>query len=155
MSPNRALLRLETRNDTRKLGAAIARGIGPGDLVFLSGGVGAGKTFLARALLRAAGARVRIVSPTFVLAQEYETGRGPFVHADLYRLRGGRAAFADEVLRLGLRERRSEGAVLVVEWGEGAEEALGGSPSLAVVLTMAGPHARAASLSGPRSGDIV
>ena len=81
-------LTLATRRASSRLGAAIARVLEPGDLVILDGGLGVGKTFLVRAILRAAGASARVTSPTFVLAQEYETPKGAFMHADLYRLLG-------------------------------------------------------------------
>jgi tRNA threonylcarbamoyladenosine biosynthesis protein TsaE len=123
--------------------------------VVLEGGLGAGKTFLVRAILRAAGAGDRVTSPTFVLAQEYETPKGLFVHADLYRLIGGRVSLAAEVARLGLHDRRREGAVVVAEWGAAGVEALGGEPSLVVTLSIEGSNSRAAALSGPRAGDIV
>jgi len=148
-------LDLATRRASRDLGARVARVLEPGDLVLLDGGLGAGKTFLARAILRSAGAAARISSPTFVLAQEYETPKGPFVHADLYRLLDGAASIDVEVARLGLYERRSEGAVVIVEWGSSAIAALGGDPSLVVSLAIGGASARVATLSGPRAGGIL
>ena len=96
-----------------------------------------------------------ITSPTFSLVQEYATARAPLVHADLYRLRGDGARLGVEVARLGLRERRGEGAFVVVEWGEDALEALGGPPELWVSLAIAGEHERTAVLTGSRAGDIV
>ncbi len=117
---------LATRRDTTDLGATIAERLQPGDLVVLSGELGAGKTFLARAIARALGvpADVAIASPTFTLVQEYETPRGTLLHADLYRLRDQPDA-AREVRRLGLAERCDEGAIVLVEWGEGFEAELG------------------------------
>jgi tRNA threonylcarbamoyladenosine biosynthesis protein TsaE len=143
---------LRTRRDTRRLGAAIAGVLVPGDLAMLSGDLGAGKTFLARAIARALGAVGAITSPTFALVHEYATARGPLLHADLYRLRGER--LVDEVARLGLRDRRTEGAILLVEWGEDAAASLG-EAALAVSLVVEGDGSRRAALSGPRSGDIV
>jgi tRNA threonylcarbamoyladenosine biosynthesis protein TsaE len=148
-------LTLETRRASRQLGDRIARVLEPGDLVILDGGLGAGKTFLARAILRSAGAGVRVSSPTFVLAQEYETPKGAFVHADLYRLLDASTRLEVEVERLGLRERRREGAVVLVEWGTPAIAALGGAPSLIVSMAIGGATARVATLSGPRAGGIV
>jgi tRNA threonylcarbamoyladenosine biosynthesis protein TsaE len=140
---------LATRRDTRKLGVAIASSLEAGDLVLLSGDLGAGKTFLARSIARGLGMRAPMTSPTFTLVREIPTPRGLLVHADLYRLRG--AALDTETRRLGLREHRMEGAFVLVEWGEDALEALGGHPDLAVSLAIAGPHARAATLSGPKA----
>ena len=93
-----------------RLGARLGRALEPGDLVLLAGELGAGKTFLTRALCRALGVPVdaRVTSPTFTLVHELR-GRLSLVHADLYRV------VADaEVVELGLLERRHQGAVLVV-----------------------------------------
>jgi tRNA threonylcarbamoyl adenosine modification protein YjeE len=96
----------------------------------------------------------RVTSPTFTLMNEYRTARGTVVHADLYRVRERGAI---EVARLGLREIRSEGAVLLVEWGDHVVEALGGAPALMVSLydrPGGDDHARLASIEGPRTGDM-
>ncbi|MBX3214867.1 MAG: tRNA (adenosine(37)-N6)-threonylcarbamoyltransferase complex ATPase subunit type 1 TsaE [Labilithrix sp.] len=151
------VVRLSTRRDTTRLGARIARALEPGDLVLLSGDLGAGKTFLARAVARARGVPVdvAIASPTFTLVQEYETPRGVLLHVDLYRLRDedDRAKTVSDVRRLGLDERRAEGAIVLVEWGEGLEGELGGAASLSVSMTL-DAAGRAASLSGLRRAAV-
>lgn len=147
---------LRSRRETQRLGAAIADVLGAGDLVILAGDLGAGKTFMVRAIARALGVAGRVTSPTFTLVQEYNTSRVILVHGDLYRLRAddpGRLAL--EVARLGLRERRSEGALVVVEWGDEAVDALGGAPAVVVRLEITGAHERVAALSGLRASDIV
>jgi tRNA threonylcarbamoyladenosine biosynthesis protein TsaE len=150
---------LRTRRESRRLGADIAALLAPGDLVLLSGDLGAGKTFLARTVARALGVHVRVTSPTFALVHEYESaGGGTLVHADLYRLREpaeGAASLGQEVARLGLRERRAEGAILLVEWGQEAVDALGGEPAFVVTLVLAEDGTRTATLSGARAGGIV
>jgi tRNA threonylcarbamoyladenosine biosynthesis protein TsaE len=148
---------LARRRDTTKLGARIASRLEPGDLALLSGGLGAGKTFLARAIARALGvpAEQAIVSPTFTLVQEYATPCGPLVHVDLYRLRDSAAGLSAEIARLGLRDRRAEGAIVLVEWGEGADEALGGAADLVVELAIVGPAKRTATLRGPRAAGVL
>ena len=85
-----------------------------GDVISLSGPLGAGKTTLARAILRAAGHAGEVPSPTFTLVEMYETLRPPVAHADFYRLED--PAEAEE---LGLDDYR-EGAVLIAEWPERA-----------------------------------
>jgi tRNA threonylcarbamoyladenosine biosynthesis protein TsaE len=139
------------RRDTRNLGRAIAAALSPGDLVLLCGTLGAGKTFLARAIARALGvpASTAIASPTFTLVQEYETPHGTLLHADLYRLRNDEndlAKFHGEVRRLGLAERRHDGGILLVEWGESLDRELGPS-DLTVRLEIRGDH-RVANLDG-------
>jgi tRNA threonylcarbamoyladenosine biosynthesis protein TsaE len=99
---------------TERLGAALAGRLRPRDVVALEGGLGSGKTTLARAILRAAaGDRTLVVpSPTFTLVEVYDTPRGAFWHFDLYRLDDPR-----QVLELGWEEARADGVVLV-EWPE-------------------------------------
>ena len=151
-------LRLASRRDTTRLGVRIAAALAPGDLVLFAGDLGAGKTFLARAVARALGVptEVAIASPTFTLVQEYETPRGVLLHADLYRLRDDdRGKTELEIRRLGLAERRAEGAMVLVEWGEGYEKALGGDLGLVVVLTHCAGALRIAHVTGPRASAMV
>ena len=79
---------LEDEASTLKLAADVAEWIGPGDLVTLSGDLGAGKTTFARALIRLLTGQpeLEVPSPTFVLMQLYEGERYPIVHADFYRI---------------------------------------------------------------------
>jgi len=150
---------LQSRRDTVRLGEAVARSLCPGDLVLLSGDLGAGKTFLARSIIRACGVdgSLRIGSPTFSLVHEYETGHGTVLHLDLYRLLDGRVSLEDEVHRLGVRVRRAEGAVLLVEWGDEAVDALGGDPALSLRLAMAADKrsAREVTIAGARAGSLA
>ncbi len=145
-------VRLGTRRDTTRLGARIAAELASGDLVLLSGDLGAGKTFLARAIARGLGvpANVAIASPTFTLVQEYETKKGPLLHVDLYRLRDDdREKTRAEIRRLGLAERLHEGAIVLVEWGEGYEAELG-SPTMHVMLSIEANEAREAVIESRR-----
>lgn len=161
----RTLVRtLRTRRDTRQLGADIAARLAPGDLVILSGSLGAGKTFLARMMLRALGVAARITSPTFALIHEYEAAGGwSVLHADLYRLRDtaepdrarSLAKLEAEVAGLGLRARRGEGALVMVEWGEDAADFLGGDPAIEVALRVEPDGTRSATVLGHRAGGIV
>ena len=148
-------LELATRRESRRLAAVIAESLVPGDLVSLSGDLGSGKTFLARALARALGVSGAVTSPTFTLVREYATARGsPLLHADLYRLRDDSHRFVSEVERLGLRERRAGGAIVVVEWGEDVLPVLGGDAAFEVRLAATGPHARAARIDGARAARV-
>jgi tRNA threonylcarbamoyl adenosine modification protein YjeE len=138
-------LPLPTRRDTRRLGRALAAALAPGDVVVLSGSLGAGKTFLVRALCRALGLdhRVRVVSPTFTLIRELGTVP-PIAHADLYRL-----ADPEQTRELGLLELRDQGRVLLVEWGEQHAEALG--PDRLLLRIQLGPRRVSLQADGPRS----
>ncbi len=152
---------LATRRATKALAERVAARLGPGDLLLLDGELGAGKTFFARAMLRALGvpSEVAVTSPTFVLVNEYATARGQLLHADLYRLReSARSAgggLAREVSGLGLRERRGEGAIVLVEWSEGAEDALGPDARLRVALSIGGPSRRIAALRGVLAEELA
>ncbi len=144
---------LPTRRSTIRLARAVAAPLAPGDLVLLDGELGAGKTFFARALCRALGvaASLPITSPTFTLVHEH-AGRLPIAHADLYRLRD-----PAELPELGLRERRAEGAIVVVEWGLPYEAALGGDALVVELALEARGFTRCARLSstGPRGGALL
>ncbi len=99
-----------------RLGFAIAERLRPGDVVALSGGLGAGKTTLARAIIAGLGHAGEVPSPSFAIIQTYDppSVRLPLVHADFYRLE--RAEEADEI---GLEDYRL-GAALIAEWPEQA-----------------------------------
>lgn len=108
--------RLEDEAATMRLGQAIARVLRAGDAVLLSGTLGAGKSTLARALIRAlTNVDEEVPSPTFTLVQSYQAAAFTIAHFDLYRLHG-----ADEVFELGLDEALDEGAALI-EWPQRLE----------------------------------
>ncbi|MFI4999744.1 MAG: tRNA (adenosine(37)-N6)-threonylcarbamoyltransferase complex ATPase subunit type 1 TsaE [Reyranellales bacterium] len=107
-------LPLADETATEQLGVTLAARLKPGDVVGLKGDLGAGKTTLARAILRAASGDPGLIvpSPTFTLVEVYETPRGTFWHFDLYRLET-----PEQVFELGWEEALAEGIVLV-EWPE-------------------------------------
>ena len=128
------------------LAADVSAFVGPGDLITLTGDLGAGKSTFARALLRclADDPDLETPSPTFTLMQVYETARFPVVHADLYRVRG-----SEELVELGWSEA-SEGALVIVEWAERVGRELA-SDRLDVALfadLKRGPTFRLAEISG-------
>jgi tRNA threonylcarbamoyl adenosine modification protein YjeE len=105
---------------TARFAVDIAAALEPGDLVTLSGDLGAGKTTFARALIRylAGDEAIEVPSPTFTLLQEYELPRFPLVHADFYRLAG-----AAELAELGFDDL-PQGTVVLLEWPDRAAGAL-------------------------------
>jgi tRNA threonylcarbamoyladenosine biosynthesis protein TsaE len=109
-----------TAEDMRALGARVADLLQPGDLVVLSGGLGAGKTTLVQGIGAGLGVGTPVVSPTFVIARVHRDGRVPLVHVDAYRL-GSVLEVDDLDLDAALEE-----SVTVVEWGEGLVENLTG-----------------------------
>ncbi|MGH2694556.1 MAG: tRNA (adenosine(37)-N6)-threonylcarbamoyltransferase complex ATPase subunit type 1 TsaE [Actinomycetota bacterium] len=98
--------------ETRILGAALAPLLLPGDVISLTGDLGAGKTVFVQGVASALGVESRVTSPSFIIVREYR-GRYPLVHIDVYRL----ASF-QEVLDLGFDELLDPEAILAVEWGE-------------------------------------
>ncbi|TVT49467.1 tRNA (adenosine(37)-N6)-threonylcarbamoyltransferase complex ATPase subunit type 1 TsaE [Amycolatopsis rhizosphaerae] len=112
---------LATAEDTVRFGEALGRLLRAGDLVLLSGPLGAGKTVLTRGIAAGLGVSGRVSSPTFVLARVHPAGeRGvPLVHVDAYRLGGDLDQLDDLDLDTDL-----EASAVVVEWGEGSAERL-------------------------------
>jgi tRNA threonylcarbamoyladenosine biosynthesis protein TsaE len=133
-----------TAEDMRSLGERIAELVQAGDLVVLTGGLGAGKTTLVQGIGAGLGVTGPVVSPTFVIARVHRGGRLPLVHVDAYRL-----GSVDEVDDLDL-DAALEESVTVVEWGEGLVEDLAGA-RLEIRLERSsdvGDEARSVTLAG-------
>jgi tRNA threonylcarbamoyladenosine biosynthesis protein TsaE len=107
--------------ETEALAARLAADLRPGDVVLVSGELGAGKTTFVRGAARALGVRAPVTSPTFTLARRYEEGRVPISHLDLFRL-AGLDAEEPELLADELADDR----VAFVEWPEQAGGDLAG-----------------------------
>lgn len=121
----------------------IAGALGTGDLIALSGDLGAGKTTLARAILRSLGVAEDVPSPTFTLVQRYRTQNLGVSHFDLYRVES-----ASELNELGLEDALDEGAALV-EWPEhGLPDRLR-QDALTIHLTALDHDRREIRVSGP------
>lgn len=115
----RLRLSLPDQEATRAFGSRLAGLIRPGDVIALRGVLGAGKTELARALIRArAGAAIEVPSPSYTLVQDYRIGDLVIRHIDLYRI-----ADPAELLELGL-DALAAGEAWLIEWPERAEAAL-------------------------------
>lgn len=134
---------------TERLGAALAERLRPRDVVALQGGLGVGKTTLARAILRAASNDTSLVvpSPTFTLVEVYDTPRGTFWHFDLYRLEE-----PEQVFELGWEEVRTDGVALV-EWADRLGRLLPQN-RLTVTLAIEGDGRRADLQGDIRLGDL-
>jgi tRNA threonylcarbamoyladenosine biosynthesis protein TsaE len=143
------VIRTTTASDeeTQDRAAALAAVLAPGDIVVLSGTLGAGKTTFVKGVARGLGVRERVTSPTFVLVRQHDcvNGRGitTLHHADVYRV-----GDLDEVWDLALGELVEESGVALVEWGELATAAWGPDHSTIDVVT--GPdETRTWTVAGP------
>jgi tRNA threonylcarbamoyladenosine biosynthesis protein TsaE len=129
-------LRSGSAAEPEAAGGKIAASLGPGDVVVISGEMGAGKTTLIRGACRALGVEGPVTSPTFTIGQRYG-GRVPVSHLDLYRLSGLEGedpALLDDYL--------DAASVAFVEWPAAAEPELSGRPLLEVRITHLGDDRR-------------
>jgi len=128
---------LPDESATERLGATLAERLRVGDVVGLKGELGAGKTTLARAIIRAAAGDPELIvpSPTFTLVEVYDTPRGAIWHFDLYRLEA-----PEQVYELGWEEALADGVVLL-EWPERLGPLL--PQHLSVILEIEGDGRRA------------
>ena len=105
--------------ETEAFGERLAAALSPGAVVAYRGGLGMGKTAFTRGLARGLGITERITSPTFTIVNEYQGGRLPLFHFDMYRL-----GSSDELYEIGWEDYLARGGVCAVEWSEIVADAL-------------------------------
>jgi len=110
---------LLNEEQTREYGIEIGKKLLPGDVVALTGELGAGKTTLAKAIAEGLGVKETVTSPTFILACEYKSGRLPLYHIDVYRLES-----PNESEDIGLDEYIYGPGVTIIEWADHIRELL-------------------------------
>ncbi|MBR5470856.1 MAG: tRNA (adenosine(37)-N6)-threonylcarbamoyltransferase complex ATPase subunit type 1 TsaE [Oscillibacter sp.] len=115
--------------ETEALGARLAAVLSPGAVVAYQGGLGMGKTAFTRGLGRGLGYSGRVTSPTFTIVNEYEGGRLPLFHFDMYRLPD-----EDALFDIGWEDYLDRGGVCAVEWSEQVAQAM---PADTVYVTIA------------------
>ena len=108
-----------SEGETEALGVRLAEALAPGAVIAFTGGLGAGKTAFTRGLARGLGIADRVASPTFTIVNEYEGGRLPLFHFDMYRL-----GSSDELFDIGWEDYLNRGGVCAVEWSENVSDAL-------------------------------
>ena len=104
---------LRTPEETIAFGQALAGTLESGDVLALSGELGAGKTHLVKGLVAGLGAECPVTSPTFTLIHEYRGGRLPLFHADWYRIEQ-----EQDLMKIGIDDYLAEEGVVVVEWAD-------------------------------------
>jgi tRNA threonylcarbamoyladenosine biosynthesis protein TsaE len=108
-----------SEQETQELGQRLGRILTPGAVIAYTGDLGAGKTAFTRGLAQGLEIPDRVTSPTFTIVNEYEGGRLPLFHFDLYRLGG-----EDELYDIGWEDYLGRGGVCAVEWSERVAQAL-------------------------------
>ena len=136
---------------TQAAGEAFAAVLRPGDIVLLSGPLGAGKTTFTKGVARGLGVRERVTSPTFTMVRQHEAsndlGITTLHHCDVYRVES-----LGEVLDLDLGELVEEAAVALVEWGELAESIFG-RDVLTITIAPADDDTRTITVAGAIDAD--
>ena len=105
--------------ETEELGRRLGESLAPGSVVAFTGDLGAGKTAFTRGLALGLGITERVTSPTFTIVNEYEGGRLPLFHFDMYRL-----GSSEELFDIGWEDYLAQGGVCAVEWSENVSDAL-------------------------------
>ena len=109
-----------SEEETELLGTRLAKTLTSGAVIAFTGDLGAGKTAFTRGLARGLGIEDRITSPTFTIVNEYEGGRLPLFHFDMYRLNS-----SEELFDIGWEDYMVRGGVCAVEWSENVSDTLG------------------------------
>lgn len=105
--------------ETEELGITFSKQLQPGDVITLDGDLGAGKTAFARGILRGLGYNGRVTSPTFAVANEYQTECADVVHFDMYRILD-----AEALWELGFSEYLNDEYIVLIEWSDNIAQAL-------------------------------
>ncbi len=112
-----------SEQETEQLGRKLGLALKSGSVIAYTGDLGAGKTAFTRGLASGLEIPERVTSPTFTIVNEYEGGRLPLFHFDMYRL-----GSADELFDIGWEDYLARGGICAVEWSENIEEALEDEP---------------------------
>ena len=133
--------------ETEALGVRLADELKAGAVIAFTGDLGAGKTAFTRGLARGLGVGGRVTSPTFTIVNEYEGGRLPLFHFDMYRL-----GSSDELFDIGWEDYLDRGGVCAVEWSENIAGALEGDALRVDIRRGAQDTQRVITVTGGRAG---
>ncbi|MBE7055821.1 MAG: tRNA (adenosine(37)-N6)-threonylcarbamoyltransferase complex ATPase subunit type 1 TsaE [Ruminococcaceae bacterium] len=109
----------ESENETMNLGRKVGAFLKPGDVIAMTGDLGAGKTHFTMGVAETLGITEYVSSPTFTIVNEYTKGKMPLYHMDAYRL-----GDPDELMEIGFEEYLSGGGVIIIEWADIVEDVL-------------------------------
>ncbi len=129
--------------ETEALGARLAERLSGGEVIAFTGDLGAGKTAFTRGLARGLGIADRVTSPTFTIVNEYDGGRLPLFHFDMYRL-----SSSEELYDIGWEDYLARGGVCAVEWSEIVSDALEGDVIRVDIQNGGAPDCRRITITG-------
>ena len=129
--------------ETEALGTRLAQRLSGGEVIAYTGDLGAGKTAFTRGLARGLGITERVTSPTFTIVNEYDSGRLPLFHFDMYRL-----GSSDELFDIGWEDYLARGGVCAVEWSEIVEDAIEGDVIRVDIKNPGGDDRREITITG-------
>ena len=132
-----------SERETEALGQALVERLSPGAVVAFTGDLGAGKTAFVRGMAKGLDIPQRVTSPTFTIVNEYEGGRLPLFHFDLYRL-----GSSDELFDIGWEDFLRRGGICAVEWSENVADALEPDTVFIDIRRGEGPEDRVITIKG-------
>ena len=132
-----------SERETEALGRALVERLSPGAVVAFTGDLGAGKTAFVRGMAKGLDIPQRVTSPTFTIVNEYEGGRLPLFHFDLYRL-----GSSDELFDIGWEDFLRRGGICAVEWSENVADALEPDTVFIYIRRGNGPEDRVITIKG-------
>ena len=132
-----------SERETEALGEALVERLSPGAVVAFTGDLGAGKTAFVRGMAKGLDIPQRVTSPTFTIVNEYEGGRLPLFHFDLYRL-----GSSDELFDIGWEDFLRRGGICAVEWSENVADALEPDTVFIDIRRGEGPDDRVITIKG-------
>ena len=132
-----------SERETEALGRALVERLSPGAVVAFTGDLGAGKTAFVRGMAKGLDIPQRVTSPTFTIVNEYEGGRLPLFHFDLYRL-----GSSDELFDIGWEDFLRRGGICAVEWSENVADALEPDTVFIDIRRGDGPEDRVITIKG-------
>lgn len=133
-----------SEGETEAIGRDLAARLAPGAVVAFTGDLGAGKTAFVRGMAQGLGISQRVTSPTFTIVNEYEGGRLPLFHFDMYRLRD-----AEDLFDIGWEDFLAQGGICAVEWSENIRPALDEETIYVDIRRGEGENDRILTLHGP------